>query len=166
VASIITYHGVEFDRALQLTAASARQCARYAGDPRTLLLRYESEFTDDPATLDRLAARLGATLTAADRKRIFAETRRPAIERYISGIAQMPTTLWSTETGDFFDPTTHWHHHHAGRTGEIGRWRRVLNAAQVSTIERLFRRTGNYVSRNAPCPCGSGLRYKQCHGRL
>jgi len=22
------------------------------------------------------------------------------------------------------------------------------------------------VSRNAPCPCGSGLRYKQCHGQL
>ncbi|MDQ1209845.1 uncharacterized protein YecA (UPF0149 family) [Acinetobacter baylyi] len=21
-------------------------------------------------------------------------------------------------------------------------------------------------SRNAPCPCGSGLKYKQCHGRL
>jgi tetratricopeptide (TPR) repeat protein len=22
------------------------------------------------------------------------------------------------------------------------------------------------VARNAPCPCGSGLRYKDCHGRL
>lgn len=22
------------------------------------------------------------------------------------------------------------------------------------------------VSRNAPCPCGSGLRYKQCHGKI
>ncbi|MEE1122083.1 MAG: SEC-C metal-binding domain-containing protein, partial [Acinetobacter pseudolwoffii] len=22
------------------------------------------------------------------------------------------------------------------------------------------------ASRNAPCPCGSGLKYKQCHGRI
>jgi preprotein translocase subunit SecA len=22
------------------------------------------------------------------------------------------------------------------------------------------------VSRNAPCPCGSGLKYKHCHGAL
>ncbi|MEA3032187.1 MAG: preprotein translocase subunit SecA, partial [Sphingomonadales bacterium] len=22
------------------------------------------------------------------------------------------------------------------------------------------------VSRNAPCPCGSGLKYKHCHGQL
>ena len=21
-------------------------------------------------------------------------------------------------------------------------------------------------SRNAPCPCGSGLKYKQCHGKI
>ena len=22
------------------------------------------------------------------------------------------------------------------------------------------------ISRNAPCPCGSGLKYKQCHGKI
>ncbi len=22
------------------------------------------------------------------------------------------------------------------------------------------------ASRNAPCPCGSGLKYKQCHGKI
>ena len=27
-------------------------------------------------------------------------------------------------------------------------------------------RTGNKVGRNDPCPCGSGLKYKQCHGKL
>ncbi|WP_373318853.1 SEC-C metal-binding domain-containing protein, partial [Laribacter hongkongensis] len=25
---------------------------------------------------------------------------------------------------------------------------------------------GVRVGRNDPCPCGSGKRYKQCHGRL
>ncbi len=29
-----------------------------------------------------------------------------------------------------------------------------------------FRRFGNKIGRNDPCPCGSGKKYKQCHGRL
>ena len=28
------------------------------------------------------------------------------------------------------------------------------------------RRFGNKIGRNDPCPCGSGKKYKQCHGRL
>jgi len=27
-------------------------------------------------------------------------------------------------------------------------------------------RSWGKVPRNAPCPCGSGKKYKQCHGRL
>lgn len=29
-----------------------------------------------------------------------------------------------------------------------------------------FKREGRKVGRNEPCPCGSGKKYKQCHGRL
>ena len=29
-----------------------------------------------------------------------------------------------------------------------------------------FVREGQKVGRNAPCPCGSGKKYKQCHGKL
>ena len=29
-----------------------------------------------------------------------------------------------------------------------------------------FVRSGDKVGRNDPCPCGSGKKYKQCHGRL
>jgi preprotein translocase subunit SecA len=29
-----------------------------------------------------------------------------------------------------------------------------------------FVREDRKVGRNEPCPCGSGLKYKQCHGRL
>ena len=27
-------------------------------------------------------------------------------------------------------------------------------------------REGRKIGRNEPCPCGSGKKYKQCHGRL
>ena len=29
-----------------------------------------------------------------------------------------------------------------------------------------FVRGGQKVGRNDPCPCGSGKKYKQCHGKL
>jgi preprotein translocase subunit SecA len=29
-----------------------------------------------------------------------------------------------------------------------------------------FTREGRKIGRNEPCPCGSGKKYKQCHGRL
>ena len=29
-----------------------------------------------------------------------------------------------------------------------------------------FQREGRKVGRNEPCPCGSGKKYKQCHGKL
>jgi preprotein translocase subunit SecA len=29
-----------------------------------------------------------------------------------------------------------------------------------------FVREGRKVGRNEPCPCGSGKKYKQCHGRI
>jgi preprotein translocase subunit SecA len=29
-----------------------------------------------------------------------------------------------------------------------------------------FTRSGRKVGRNEPCPCGSGKKYKHCHGKL
>ncbi len=39
---------------------------------------------------------------------------------------------------------------------------------EVAVAERPqpFVRGGQKVGRNDPCPCGSGKKYKQCHGRL
>lgn len=37
---------------------------------------------------------------------------------------------------------------------------------EVATVEQPFVREGNKVGRNDPCPCGSGKKYKQCHGQL
>ena len=34
------------------------------------------------------------------------------------------------------------------------------------SVEQPFVRLGSKVGRNDPCPCGSGKKYKQCHGKL
>jgi preprotein translocase subunit SecA len=44
----------------------------------------------------------------------------------------------------------------------------LANAEPVDAPEALapFKRFNQKVGRNDPCPCGSGKKYKQCHGRL
>ncbi len=37
---------------------------------------------------------------------------------------------------------------------------------QLASSERPFVRSGRKIGRNEPCPCGSGKKYKQCHGKL
>ncbi|MDH5219130.1 MAG: SEC-C metal-binding domain-containing protein, partial [Gammaproteobacteria bacterium] len=34
------------------------------------------------------------------------------------------------------------------------------------SMDQPFVRDGRKVGRNEPCPCGSGKKYKQCHGKL
>jgi preprotein translocase subunit SecA len=38
--------------------------------------------------------------------------------------------------------------------------------AQEEPVAQPFVRYGNKVGRNDPCPCGSGKKYKQCHGKV
>ncbi|MFQ5351979.1 MAG: SEC-C metal-binding domain-containing protein, partial [Candidatus Binatia bacterium] len=39
------------------------------------------------------------------------------------------------------------------------------DGAQASEPQQQVRREGEKVGRNDPCPCGSGRKYKKCHGR-
>jgi preprotein translocase subunit SecA len=48
-----------------------------------------------------------------------------------------------------------------GDDGEAG-----AEAPAQAPKGRTFVRQGDKVGRNDPCPCGSGKKYKQCHGRL
>jgi preprotein translocase subunit SecA len=39
-------------------------------------------------------------------------------------------------------------------------------ATATAAAPEPFVREGRKIGRNEPCPCGSGRKYKQCHGRL
>src|SRR5262249_49734470 len=133
-----------FERFLSRVEKSARFCARFAGEQRSLLLRYEAGFPDDVTTLDRIAACLQRPLAATDRMRIFASHRRAAVEALIAELPERRTTMKDISSDDLMDPVTQWHTHHAGRTGEIGRWQHMLTEAQVSEVER---RLGDWMDR-------------------
>jgi preprotein translocase subunit SecA len=40
---------------------------------------------------------------------------------------------------------------------------RMAGAGQMEEVVQV-RRSGDKVGRNDPCPCGSGKKYKKCHG--
>ena len=48
-----------------------------------------------------------------------------------------------------------------GNGGEV-----AVEAEPQVVAARPFVRQGRKIGRNEPCPCGSGKKYKQCHGRL
>ena len=37
---------------------------------------------------------------------------------------------------------------------------------EVTENNRPYQRAGEKIGRNQPCPCGSGKKYKHCHGKL
>jgi len=136
VSSLMLYHGYAFERALDYVDRSARLCARFAADERALLLAYESRFFERAETVARVDAHLGWKAGAATRDAIFGCLQRAAVDAYIARLPAVPGVLQDRSSGDMLDPRTHWHTHHAGRSGEVGRWKRELSAEQVRQVEQ------------------------------
>ncbi len=134
VVSLMQYQGFSYHRALLNVSYAAEACLLLGSSPRAVTLHYELGFVDDPATIDGIARHMGGSIGRARRDEIFNATRRPAIEALISRLEARPTTIRDRD-GDIYDLASHWHRHHAGRTGETGRWRRLLYPAQVNGIE-------------------------------
>ncbi|MDP3135697.1 MAG: SEC-C metal-binding domain-containing protein, partial [Burkholderiaceae bacterium] len=57
---------------------------------------------------------------------------------------------------------------HAEFAGDAAEEAEAGAEAGAPDAEKLqpFVRDGQKIGRNDPCPCGSGKKYKQCHGRL
>ncbi len=134
VVSLMLYQFRPFASALEAVEHSARVCAEAAAHPAAVVLRYETGFPDRPETLESIARALGGTLDPSAREAIFAGTRRAAIEAEIAGFP-LRADVHRHSNGDLVDRTTQWHRHHAGRSGQIGRWRHFLDIGQAAWIE-------------------------------
>lgn len=139
VTSLIEHNRFDFGTALGLTGASIRACVQFAADPRSALLHYRDGFSDDPATIGRIAALLGGRISPAAAKEIFVALSRPAIETFIGQLDTLPTAYFNPYGNDLFDQETHWHQHHAGRSGRSGRWRERLIPSQLMMLESWVR---------------------------
>jgi hypothetical protein len=136
VTSLMLYQRFSFQLALEWVARSGKFVGKLASDARSLLLRYEAGFTGMPSTLDAIVAHFGGTLPVEERDRLFAQHSRGAIENFISLLETLPRAVRDARSGDVVDLETQWHRHHAGRSGEVGRWRRMLTPWQVAAVER------------------------------
>ncbi len=134
VVSLMQYQKFSFYRALLNVCYAAEACFALGADPRAVTLHYELGFIDDPRTIDGLARHMGGSVSRRRRDEIFEATRRPAIEAFIARLAHQPGTI-TDRHGDVYDLASHWHRHHAGRTGATGRWPGLLYPAQVHGIE-------------------------------
>jgi hypothetical protein len=139
VASLMTYHGHEFERALGHVDKAMRLCVRYAADPRGQVFYYESKFYENETMPDILAAHVGVTLGGGMGAKIFKALRREEVESYIATLPGRPGVLQDRKSGDRLDPQTHWHTHHAGRTGQIGRWQSGLTPEQAQAVQARLR---------------------------
>ncbi len=138
VVSLMQHQRFSFQRALLNVCHAAEACFLLGANPRAVTLHYELGFIDDPETIDGVARLMGGTVSRERRDDIFRSTRRPAIEAFIARLDKYPTTIIDRD-GDIYDRASHWHRHHSGRSGEIGRWRRMLYPAQVDGIETALR---------------------------
>ena len=134
VVSLMQYQAFSFSQALFNVCRAAEACVLLGRLPQAVTLHYELGFIDDMRTIDGIAGHMGGVLRPEARDAIFQSTRREAVERFIGQLDSQPTTIIDAR-GDIYDLRSHWHRHHAGRTGEIGRWRRLLYPAQVLGIE-------------------------------
>ncbi len=64
------------------------------------------------------------------------------------------------------DPVTGQNEMADGLNGSAPAPRRLAGSASAAAFVADDPSTWGKVARNAPCPCGSGKKYKQCHGRL
>ena len=135
IASLMPYHNYDFPRALDYVHKATALCVRFAPDRRAKVLHYETAFFDDPKTLTAFNDFLALQTPPQTLAQIFANSRRETIETYIASLPTKPGVLQERTTGDLLDPETHWHTHHAGRTGTSGRWQTLLTPAQIQSAE-------------------------------
>lgn len=72
-------------------------------------------------------------------------------------------------TAEEFKPAQHHDHAHCGcPTGTDGKPKStIITKITTRVVQRpniTVRNHGQRIGRNAPCPCGSGRKYKHCHG--
>jgi preprotein translocase subunit SecA len=63
-------------------------------------------------------------------------------------------------------PSPALHYEHAEVSALAGGEEDEIAEAEEREAHTPFVREGRKIGRNEPCPCGSGKKYKHCHGRL
>jgi hypothetical protein len=157
VASLMLRFHHAFEPTLKDMERQSASVARWTSRQNAAVFRYENLFFEDRGTIDRLAAVLGAKISAAAGNRLFRSLERERVRKKIATLAEKGK-FGSRPGPDSFDPVTHWHPGHVG-DGKVGKFEAVLTPAQqrrVVAATRAYCRTFRYV----PAPAKSVSRRK------
>jgi preprotein translocase subunit SecA len=155
------------------------------GYERAIMLQsLDQHWREHLAALDHL--RQGIHLRGYAQKNPTQEYKREAFELFSLLLEQIKTEVTKTlmlvqirsaeELQQIEEPEapTHVEYQHPEYgDGGMGVSQADMAEGDVAVLDRMeseraqpFVRGGDKVGRNDPCPCGSGKKYKQCHGKL
>ncbi len=88
-----------------------------------------------------------------------------AIKREVTQVLMTVQVRSESDVGDAEAPPApeNVQYHHSGYDEALGH---PTEGSLTDEEHKPFVRDGQKVGRNDPCPCGSGKKYKQCHGKL
>jgi preprotein translocase subunit SecA len=92
-----------------------------------------------------------------------------SIKQEVTGIlcrVQLQTEEEVDALDDRRGAKTEFSYEHAEAQSSLGESEVPEVQEELAQQPKPFKREGRKVGRNEPCPCGSGKKYKQCHGRL
>ncbi len=136
------------EREEQLGEAIMRQLER-----QVVLSIIDNKWRDHLAVMDYLRAGIGLRAMGQ---------RDPLTEYQREGYDLFSNLVETTKA----DSLRYLYHVEVVRKEEAPRPKSIqTNAPNATGKPRTVRNKGDKIGRNAPCPCGSGKKYKQCHGR-
>ncbi len=112
----------------------------------------DNKWRDHLAVMDYLRAGIGLRAMGQ---------RDPLTEYQREGFALFESLVDTTKA----DSLRYLYHVEVVRKEDAPRPRAIQTNAPNATAKPRTVRKGQKVGRNAPCPCGSGKKYKQCHGK-
>ncbi|HSF85491.1 MAG TPA: preprotein translocase subunit SecA [Acidimicrobiia bacterium] len=112
----------------------------------------DNKWRDHLAVMDYLRAGIGLRAMGQ---------RDPLTEYQREGYDLFSTLVSSTKA----DALRYLYHVEVVRKEDAPRPKAIQTNAPNATAKPRTVKVGDKVGRNAPCPCGSGKKYKQCHGR-
>ena len=151
------------------------------GYERALMLQsLDTHWREHLAALDHL--RQGIHLRGYAQKNPTQEYKREAFELFSLLLETIKTDVTKTlmmvqirsaeELQQVEEPemptNVHYEHPVFGDGGAGASEADLQEEGDVAVLEKPqpFIRAGQKIGRNEPCPCGSGKKYKQCHGKL
>ena len=165
-------HKAYTDKVAVVEAGAMRQYER-----ALLLQSIDTHWREHLSSLDHL--RQGIHLRSYAQKNPTQEYKREAFELFTMLLdtikAEVTKTLMTVRirSADELPPEEHAaptnvQYRHADFDGTAGNGDEGGEAQEAATqqAQQPFVRTGQKVGRNDPCPCGSGKKFKVCHGRL